>query len=251
MVEPVPGAPAATAIIDGRQTLIIADYHAGIEAAMRRDGVELEDGAPRRRNRLVGLLADTDADHLVVVGDLVHSIGDLARAERRELAALFDALSVPMTLVKGNHDGDIEAVRADLDVIEEDALTVTDSFGIRLGDIGFVHGHSWPRADVVTAETLCMGHEHPVVRLTDEVGGTRFEQVWVRGALVSDPFRERGLDVPIDGNLVVFPAFNQLTQGTWVNAPAQEFLTPFLPAGVDNPEAYLLDGTRLGPIRDI
>jgi metallophosphoesterase superfamily enzyme len=44
----------------------------------------------------------------------------------------------------------------------------------------------------------------------------------------------------------VFPAFNDLTGGTWINVEGQEFLSPFLPDGLADGQAYLLDGTRLG-----
>ncbi len=48
-------------------------------------------------------------------------------------------------------------------------------------------------------------------------------------------------------DIVVFPAFNDTSGGTWVNVPGQGFLSPFLPGGLADGEAYLLDGTRLGP----
>jgi metallophosphoesterase superfamily enzyme len=53
----------------------------------------------------------------------------------------------------------------------------------------------------------------------------------------------------VGGELVVFPAFNDLSGGTWVNVTDREFLSPFLPEGLDEGQAYLLDGTRLGKYR--
>jgi len=50
---------------------------------------------------------------------------------------------------------------------------------------------------------------------------------------------------------VVFPAFNDLSGGTWINVPGQTFLAPFLPDGLAEGEAYLLDGTRLGAYRGV
>lgn len=250
-VEPVPGAPAAVATLDDERALVVADYHAGIEHALRREGVELDDRAGTRRRRLLGLVAETDPDRLVVLGDLVHSIGEARGPEREELAALLQALSVPTTLVKGNHDGDIEQTLVDLGL--DGRVTVTPSSGVRLGPVGLVHGHTWPGADVVSAEVVCVGHEHPLVRLTDEVGGSRLERVWLRGGLDPTPFEQRGVgdDDSIAGDLVVFPAFNDRSGGTWVNVAGQTFLSPFLPAALDDGEAYLLDGTRLGPYQNV
>jgi len=247
-VEPVPGVPAATVDTDGQRLLALADYHAGIEAGLRYEGVELRSAASERRTRLLAALDRTGADRLVVVGDLGHAIGSPFEAEREELSTLFGALDVPVTLVKGNHDGELEPVLDDLDA----EATVTPGHGLTIGDVGFAHGHTWPAPAVLESAVVCVGHEHPVVRLEDEVGGNRKERAWLRGALVSGPFAahyDRSLDVT--GDLVVFPAFNDRSGGTWVNAAGQEFLAPFLPEGLADAEAFLLDGTRLGAYRDV
>jgi metallophosphoesterase superfamily enzyme len=100
------------------------------------------------------------------------------------------------------------------------------------------------------ANVVCVGHEHPVVRLEDDVGGRRVERVWLRGRLAPEPFEAFVEDdLGIDGELVVFPGFNDLSGGTWVNVRGQEFLAPFLPEGLTDGQAYLLDGTRLGEYR--
>jgi len=241
-VEPVPSAPAATVTTAGKRLLAVADYHAGIEAVLRAEGVELADAAERRRERLLGLVGRVDPDELVVLGDLVHAVGDPWRAEREEVAALVESLGLPVTLVKGNHDGGIEGTLADL---AADA-TVAPATGTRIGDVGFAHGHTWPAPEVAAAPTVCTAHEHPVVRLEDEVGGGRRERVWLRGGLGAAPFRAAHGEGPVGEELVVFPAFNDRSGGTWVNVAGREFLSPFLPDALVDGQAYLLDGTRLG-----
>lgn len=247
-VEPVHGEPAAVADVDGERALVIADYHAGLERGLRRDGVELRSQAADRRAHLLALLGDTDPDRLVVLGDLGHAIGDPYGEEREELEALLSTIEVPITVAKGNHDGDIEGVLREL----PGDVTLTPTHGTRVGDVGIVHGHTWPSPDVLESEVVCVGHEHPVVRLEDEVGGHRIERVWLRGDLVAEPFEQfHGRDLDVDGELVVCPAFNDLSGGTWINVEGQDFLAPFLPDGLADGEAYLLDGTRLGPYRRI
>jgi putative SbcD/Mre11-related phosphoesterase len=246
-VEPVPGRPAATATAGGEDLLLIADYHAGIEAVLRSDGVELESRAEQRRSQLLDLLAETAADRLVVLGDLSHAIGEAWDAERRELAALFGALDLPVTLVKGNHDGVAESLLEEFD----HEVTVTDPAGVRIGDLGLAHGHTWPGEDVMGGDILCIGHEHPTVRLEDEVGGRRFERVWLRGAIDPAPFAAHSGDGIGATELVVFPAFNDLSGGTWVNAPDTDFLSPFLPEALPDGDAYLVNGTRLGSYRTL
>jgi putative SbcD/Mre11-related phosphoesterase len=251
-VEPLPGAPAAIADLDGERALVVADVHCGIEAALRYErGVELPSNADVRRERLLSLLDRSRADRLVVLGDLGHRIGDPKGDELDELATLVETITdrVPVTLVRGNHDGGIAERFGE-------RIEVTPGDGTRLGDVGFVHGHTWPNEKLLTAETLCIGHEHPAVKLTDSVGGSRVEQAWLRGSLERDVFAE-GLGVDeadlewADPELVVFPAFNDRSGGTWVNVEGQGFLSPFLPDGLVDGEAYLLDGTRLGDYRRV
>jgi len=251
VVDPVAGSPAAVADCDGERVLVLADYHAGIEQSLRRDGVELASQATERIGAVHALLDETDSDRLVVLGDLGHAIGDPWDEERAEFEDLLSEVSerVPVTLVKGNHDGDVESLVSDLGLPVE----VTPTDGVRIGDVGFAHGHTWPSKAVLDADVVCVGHEHPEVRLEDEVGGSRLERVWLRGNLVPGPFRVHYSDPDLtpDGELVVFPAFNALSGGTWINVDDQEFLAPFLPDGLVDGEAYLLDGTRLGAYESI
>lgn len=244
-VEPIPGEPAAV-VECGERVLCIADYHAGLEAALRWEGVSLPSQADERRERVLSLVETTAAERVVFLGDLAHSIGGSRGDEREELETLLAALTdrVPVTLVKGNHDGEIEALA------EEFGVAVTPTDGIRVGEVGFAHGHTWPSERVLEAAVVCVGHEHPTVRLEDEVGGSRAERAWLRGSLAPEPFeKHHDTELAIDGELVVFPSFNDLSGGTWVNVEGQEFLAPFLPDGLANGEAYLLDGTRLGAYR--
>ena len=245
LVEPVPDAPGATARLGEERALVVADYHAGIEVGLRHErGVELDSAAPRRRDRLLGLVSRTDADRVVVVGDLGHRVSGAGETEREEVTALLDALSVPVTLVTGNHDpGLADAV---------DDLRVEPAAGVRFGRVGFLHGHTWPDPDVLAADVVCVGHEHPAVKLADEVSRGRAERAWLRGPLVREPFTDAGVDGDWNApELVVVPAFNDRSGGTWVNVEGQGFLAPFLPEALPSAQAYLTDGTRLGDYRSV
>ena len=253
-LEPVPGVAAATAPVPEGEGLLIADYHAGVEAALRYErGLDVPSRASDRRERLLGLVRRFEPDRLIVLGDLMHSIGEPGGAERGELEVLFEQLpaSLPVTLVKGNHDGAIEEWIGDVEVVA--------GAGTRLGELGITHGHTWPARAVLEAEVVCLGHEHPFVRIEDEVGGRRLEPVWLRGRASVEPFLDRADYAGVawlEGHgeppeIVVFPPFNDLVGGTWVNVPEQTFLAPYLPGAIPDAEAYLLDGTRLGPYRSI
>lgn len=237
-VNPIPNAPAATVTISGERALVIADYHAGIETAFRFDGLEIESREEERRSAVVDLITRTDADKVIFLGDLAHWIGEPYGAELDELQALIDAVTelVPAVLIKGNHDGKIE------DAID---IPVSSSDGMVIDNVGFVHGHTHPSEEVVSADVLCIGHEHVTASIEDSVGGRRIERAWLRGTLAPGGFSHVDAD-EISGNIIVFPAFNELVGGTWVNMDNQEFLAPFLPEGIADGELYLLDGTRLG-----
>mgnify|MGYP000400266937 CR=1 FL=1 len=239
VIEPLDGEPAAVAEGPSGPILVVADYHAGIERNYRREGVEVESQADIRREKLADLLEQVDPAQVLFLGDLGNHIGAPDGAELEELMDLEHALrGREVLLVPGNHDG-----------LLGDALDieVTDGTGIRIGEVGYAHGHTWPDPEVLESEVLAIGHEHPCVRLEDDVGGSRIESIWLRGETDPAPFEEH-FDAAIDGpeEIVVFPAFNELAGGTWVNVPGQEFLSPFLPAAAPDAQAYLLDGTRLG-----
>jgi len=124
----------------------------------------------------------------------------------------------------------------------------------RSGGVGVLHGHTWPAPTLLDADVICMGHEHPQVRLEDAVGGSRVERAWLRGEVDPAGFVESGGDTEADTRapeLVVFPAFNERSGGTWVNVDGQSFLAPFLPDALPAGDAYLLDGTRLGEYRRV
>ena len=238
-IEPLEGEPAAVAKGPNGPLLVVADYHAGIERNFRRDGVEVDSRAADRREGLLDIVEDVDPAQVVFLGDLGNHIGQPDGAELEELMDLEHGLrNREVLLVPGNHDG-----------LLGDALdiTVADGAGVRIGDIGFVHGHTWPDPDVLDVSVLAVGHEHPCVRLEDEVGGSRIERVWLRGDGDPEPFEaHHGTEIGGPDEVVVFPAFNELVGGTWVNVAGQEFLSPFLPDAAPTAQAYLLDGTRLG-----
>jgi len=280
-VEPIVGEPAAVADLGDERALLVADVHAGIEAGLRYErGVELADGADERRSRLLELIAETTPDRVVVLGDLVHRIGAPDGDEQEELEALVAAVTerVPLTLVEGNHDAGVaEAVGPAIDVVDpRGGVLGADDATHDLpegGSIGVLHGHTWPDPALWHADVICVGHEHPQVRLEDAVGGSRTARAWLRGPLspaafagssggtdsretdpreaaVSETDAKRSFtgDPP---EFVVFPAFNERSGGTWINVAGDDFLAPFLPDGLAAGDAYLLDGTRLGDFRSI
>ena len=260
-VEPVPDAPAATVDLGAERALLVGDYHAGIEAGLRYErGVELPSDGPVRRQRLLELLTAERADRLVVLGDLGHRIGSVSGAEREELEALYTAVveesGLSITVAPGNHDGGLRDLWGD-----RDGVGILPQSGELLGDVdggavGVCHGHTWPAPELLSAEVICVAHEHPTVKLQDSVGGYRTETAWLRGRLDREVMAA-GVDADPeslawgDPELIVVPAFNDRSGGTWVNVESEGFLSPFLPDALVEADCYLLDGTRLGGYKSV
>ncbi|NJE06549.1 metallophosphoesterase [Thermococcus sp. M36] len=180
------------------RTLIIADLHLGYEVSMAREGFYL----PRVFHEVVGglkkLLERERPKRLVIDGDLKHSFVPEWR-EREELKAFVEEIS-PMVeeivLVRGNHDVGTLWLR-------EFGVEITDEFEV--GGWKLVHGHR-----LVEGERFIIGHEHPAIRLRDEVG-----------ALVKVPAFLAG------ERLIVMPAFSPWAYG---NDVLREIVSPFLRA---------------------
>ncbi len=153
------------------KTLFIADYHLGKVAAFRDAGLALPAGTTTRAvDRLSACIDATGAEHIVFLGDFLHS--KAARAPRT-LARFAEWRSeysqVAMTLVRGNHD--------------DKAGDPPDAWNIRCVEEGevmtpFMLAHH-PGA-LVGGYALC-GHIHPAVRLTDPTGpGLTLACYWLK-----------------------------------------------------------------------
>ena len=115
-------------------------------------------------------------------------------------------------------------------------------------DIGFVHGHRWPKEEVIQCEYVILAHTHPTIMLTDRLGYKTYDSCWLRGS-GNTTLKERYPKLS-DPNIVVIPAFNPLCGGIAVNkdliiGPFEKILN------VKNANVYLLDGSSLGKVKDI
>jgi len=206
------------------RNLVIADLHLGYEIAMAREGFYL----PRVFHEVVGtlkaLIERERPRRLIVNGDLKHSFIPEWR-ERAELRAFFEEISPlvgEIVLVRGNHDvGTLWLRELGVEVVDE----------LEVKNWKLVHGHK-----VVEGERFIIGHEHPAIRLRDEVGAT----VKVPAFLIGD-------------NLIVLPAFSPWAYG---NDVLRETVSPFLRFYREDfrvvvpLEGELLDFGRLSQLRE-
>ena len=204
MLEPILNGAAAHLLPDGRklwllpdraawlaeaQTLFVADLHLGKAASFRSLGVPVPEGTTAQNlQRLTDLLRQTQAQHLVFLGDFLHSAHG-RKAALLEQAALWRAqhAGVAMTLVRGNHDDRAGDPPKDLNI------HVVDEPWMHAG-LALCHHPDTP----CTAFRLA-GHVHPACR----IGG------------------HDGLRLPaaiFDSGGGVLPAFGEFTGGFLVPA---------------------------------
>ncbi|EEB74789.1 metallophosphoesterase [Thermococcus sp. AM4] len=177
-------------------TLLVADLHVGFEAAMAEEGNYVPSLLRKMVADLRSLLLAGKFRRLVINGDLKHSFVPVRR-ERRELRAFFEGIEGlvdEIILVRGNHDVGITWLR-------ELGVEIVDS--LELAGWTVLHGHR-----LEEGERFIIGHEHPAIRLRDEVGASVKVPIFLRG-----------------DELIVLPAFSPWAYG---NDVTREIVSPFL-----------------------
>ncbi len=249
----------------GERILIVADLHVGWEASLAQRGVHIPSQTPKLRRRLMDLIKLCKPTSIMLLGDVKHTVATAEAEERHDVPELLEAIRkevLSLYVVPGNHDGNLEPL------LPEGAKMLPSS-GASIEDIGLFHGHTWPAVELLRCKTLIIGHSHPVVLLRDPTGFKAMHQVWVKADLNVSELTKRLLkrsNVKFEeelkmSELIILPSFNDFLGGQPINVKEtltgkghQEFISPVLRSGsvdVDGAEAYLLDGTLLGTVRQL
>lgn len=222
--------------------LVISDLHLGLESSMTTKGsyvpqFQLDD----LKRDIEEMREETEASRILVNGDLKNEFST-SYSEKKELREFIDFLQdnfKDVIPIRGNHDTFIE------DLLEEKGLRMQDSYMEKR--VLFTHGHiSLETLDVRDFETAVIGHEHPALALTDNIGVKEKVDCFLYGEMN-------------DGrNILVMPAFSTISNGTNINeVPSKQLLSPILrnqtqknslkAIAVDR-EAGLLEFPKLGRI---
>lgn len=161
------------------RTLFVADLHLGKGAVFRARGVPVPSGdSAADLDRLSAALRDTDADRLVILGDLAHGPGSFDAHVGDALMAFRDRhAGVVVTVVRGNHD------RAAGDPPEALAWEVVGEPARVAGVEARHHPPAGDGGDGVSAEPavpVLAGHLHPVVSLREGPDRHRLPCFWWR-----------------------------------------------------------------------
>lgn len=240
-VQPVYG---ETALVSGN-CLVIGDLHIGLESHLRAKGFNVLSRTHEMLDRILSMSGD--ADRLIVLGDVKDSVPGSTKQEYSEIPVFFDRLCDAFSsvdIVRGNHDTELEE-------FVPGRVSIRPATGLVVDDVGFVHGHTWPSAEVMRCRTLVMAHNHPSVLFKDGIGRQTTEPCWVRGRFNPGP-SDRYDALP--DSLVITPAFNRMLGGSPVNSRDEGLLGPILNndlIDIDSMGIFLLDGLYLGTRGDL
>lgn len=235
----------------GQRTLVISDLHLGMEFEIYKKGISIPPRMDKQKERILGLVDETGAERLFLLGDVKHNVPKVSVSEKEKLPEFFEELCerTEVKVVKGNHDGSIE------ELVEDTCAEITDTSGFREGDFYFNHGQSWPDEELAEARTLIRGHSHPAVKFKDELGFSSTVPCWIRGPVNKDVIQDRYGDDVRTEEVIIVPTFNQLITGMPMNSNEEEgLLGPILENGamnMDESKIYLLDGTFIGKLEDL
>jgi len=276
-LRPVEPYPALLLENLSERVLVVADLHIGWEASLAQKGIHVPSQTPKLLEKMIQLIKATNPSSIIFLGDVKHTVRKVELEEWRDVPEFFQKISEivqDIQVLSGNHDGNLEALTTP-------NVKIHSSSGITLWNrIALLHGHAWPKADLLGCETMVMAHLHPVVTFTDELGFRMVRQVWVKarsksrkiarallkhmkirpqGKAEKQAKKQFGIDL-VDQQCIVMPSFNENLGGRSVNKRIEygkkerTLIGPVLRSSAvdfENAELHLLDGTYLGTVRHL
>lgn len=241
-LQPIPNEPAL--FIKKQKILVVADLHIGIEHELREQGLHIPSQTATLTHRLLSLIKRFHPNDIVLLGDIKHNIPSSTREERTDVTRFLTTIQSHATIhiIPGNHDGNLHQ-------LVPTSVILHSSDGFILGEIGFIHGHRWPKTDLMHCQHLILGHTHPTIQLTDRLGYRTFEPCWIRGIFLPEKIIKRYQNQPYP-QAIIMPAFHPLCGG--IAANTEPLVGPLATAlDIPNAQVYLLDGSYLGKIKNI
>jgi putative SbcD/Mre11-related phosphoesterase len=248
--------------------LVIADIHLGYEAlVLEKKGVDFPSQRQSMLSRIESLVERYGINEIYLIGDIKHSIPVDRMVNWREIPEFMESISKlgKVTVVPGNHDGEIEALfprNVELSDVRGRVLNIESQ------RIGLLHGHAWPSSEVLDCQIMVIGHNHPTVRRLKDVSSPEIGRPdRIRSSIVVPVALTTQLDKNCvrraqgqleldDGtcSLVVLPSFNELLTGVYINRPKARLQGPLFDNGcadLKDSDVYSADGIYLGPVEDL
>lgn len=235
---------------DGGNILVVADFHIGLEYELLTQGIRVPSQAEAMALKLNSIISSTKSGRLVILGDLKHKVPGTSYQELREIPKFLGSIDCgSIELVAGNHDAELEYILPQKVRLHRSSGTIIGANGKKFG---LFHGHAWPSREIITGcDCLVCAHLHPVVSIKDALGGIHREPCW----FFSSPLHEKmkmnyaGAGPKAGAQVVIMPAFNPMLGGVAINEIVS-FDSFFSCVDFLDGEAFLLDGTSLGQLRN-
>jgi len=227
-------------ILEGeKKILILTDIHIGFESNLASNEVFL--GKNSTINETIGELSSLidieKPDEIIILGDVKSSIKTISKTEWYEVPLFFESIKkkCSITLVPGNHDGNIER-------LIPEGVSMISSTGIVEDNILLTHGHTLPSENFSHIDKIIMGHLHPV--FFDEGSLLNGQRVWVFLKTKKEnlfPNKSGILDITI------IPSFNRYFYATH-KRQYKKSISPIIEKikRIESARIITLDGTIIG-----
>ncbi|MDO8055763.1 MAG: metallophosphoesterase [Candidatus Hermodarchaeota archaeon] len=179
LIELIRNEPAVLLQNNSRRVLVIADLHIGYERTLVKQEKSQSRLTERLLHQLDTLVSRIKPTEIIILGDLKHTIRSFSTQEFRNIASLLERLqkTATLTVVRGNHD-------ADLELVVPDGATIIPSSGFKLSfdeeRIFLLHGHAQPNQEILSCSHLIIGHFHPTIAIPALKERKSIHRVWVR-----------------------------------------------------------------------
>ncbi|MFX1510034.1 MAG: metallophosphoesterase [Promethearchaeota archaeon] len=249
-----------------RRVLIVGDLHIGYERTLFKQEYYSSNIGTRIIKEFEQLVADIEPSEVIILGDLKHSIRNFSTQEFQQIAQLLAHLQqqAAVTIIRGNHD-------ADLDLVIPDNTQLISAAGFSLKfksrQIYLLHGHAIPSAEILSCDSLIMGHIHPAISISQMKNKFTTHRVWVKtnwkptiidavkNWIGEDTFQNPEVEQQfLQMNILVIPAYLNLLRGHILNedSPTAHLGTPlFRHLSLDDAEIVMLDHTPLGTLKEL
>lgn len=245
-----------------RRVLIVGDLHIGYERVLLKQEYYSTNLTTRIITQFEQLVTKVNPTEIIILGDLKHSIRDFSKQEFQQIAQLLLKLqqSATVTITRGNHDADLELV-----IPDETRIISSKGFLLRFKSkqVYLLHGHATPSADILSCDSMIMGHIHPAITISKLKEKSSIHRVWVRTrwkpTIIESLLKWLGesafdsednvVKKVLQMKVLIIPAYLDLLQGHILNAdtPKLQQGTPlFRHLSQEDAEIIMLDHTPLG-----
>lgn len=229
--------PALIVGVDGKEYLVVADLHIGMEIDISKKGVHLFNATDRMADRIKHIMKEFSLKNLVILGDVKNSILYPETAEINLLKKFFRQLDTfKINIIAGNHDAHLGEIIGQ-EVVKD----------LVLGNFGFIHGNRKPDESMMALDYIISAHDHIAIRIVEK-GGAYYEQkAWALYKLDKKDAKSFYDKFNDKIKLVSMPAFNDLIMGTTIDNKSK-MMNPLLSNNIfdyKSAEIYNLMGQRI------